>query len=526
MVSGPIAASVRLTTKLLPALALAATVACEAAPASVPLDRQSLIPLPATVTTAPGEIGLSCGTTFSIPESCPGCEQAAAGFTEEVVGDLGCDGALRRDSPASAGIVVELAPGAGPAGGYTLELGSDRVRLTGFDEDGVRHGFRTLRQLLPAGRGFDGKEWRLPAGRIVDQPRYAWRGVMLDVARHFFGVAEVKRLIDAMAAYKFNRLHLHLTDDQGWRIAIDGWPRLTEIGGATEVGGGPGGHYSAADYRKLVDHAAARGIMVVPEIDMPGHINAALASYGELTCDGEAPDPYTGTEVGISSLCVGEPEVTTFVADVIAEVARLTPGGMLHLGADEAYQTDHADYAAFVSRAFAEVRRHGMEPLGWEEAGEAEPDGDWTIQHWLLPGRVTRAVAAGARVVLSPFDRTYLSFPYEPGFGFGNTWAGFRDIDDAYGWDPATHIAGIEPDAVRGVEAAVWTERIETYRQVELALFPRLLATAEVAWSPQHRRTAADFRDRVARHAGRMTKLGIHYYRAKDIDWQAARPLP
>ncbi len=171
---------------------------------------------------------------------------------------------------------------------------------------------------------------------------------MLDVARHFFGVADVKRFVDLMALYKLNRLHLHLTDDQGWRLAIRSWPKLAKHGGSTEVGGGPGGFYTQRQYAELVAYAAARYVTVVPEIDMPGHTNAALASYAKLSCDGIAPALYTGIEVGFSSLCIRKELTYRFVDDVIGEVAALTPGPYLHIGGDEAQATAPDDYVYFL----------------------------------------------------------------------------------------------------------------------------------------------------------------------------------
>ncbi|WP_228984746.1 family 20 glycosylhydrolase, partial [Streptomyces sp. DH12] len=182
---------------------------------------------------------------------------------------------------------------------------------------------------------------------------------MLDVSRHFFSVDEVKRYIDRIALYKINKLHLHLSDDQGWRIAVDSWPRLAAYGGSTEVGGGPGGHYTKDDYREIVRYAASRYLEVVPEIDMPGHTNAALASYAELNCDGVAPPLYTGTEVGFSSLCVGKEITYDFVEDVVREIAALTPGRYLHIGGDEAHSTPHEEYVAFMERVQPVVARYG-----------------------------------------------------------------------------------------------------------------------------------------------------------------------
>ena len=188
------------------------------------------------------------------------------------------------------------------------------VVLTGRTAAGLFHGVQTLRQLLPPrveASTVQPGPWTIAGVHITDHPRFAWRGAMLDVARHFFDLGEVKRYIDLLAMYKVNVLHLHLADDQGWRIEIDSWPRLTTYGGSTEVGGGPGGYYTKAQYAELVKYAQDRHIMVVPEIDMPGHTNAALASYAELNCDGVAPPLYTGTSVGFSSLCIDKESRTS-----------------------------------------------------------------------------------------------------------------------------------------------------------------------------------------------------------------------
>ena len=212
--------------------------------------------------------------------------------------------------------------------------------------------------------------WLVPRGTIHDRPRFAWRGAMLDVARHFFGVDDVRRLVDLMSLYKLNRLHLHLTDDQGWRLAIRSWPRLTSHGGRTQVGGGRGGYFTQRQYAALVAYAAGRFVEVVPEIDMPGHVNAALSSYAKLNCDGLAPAPYTGIEVGFSSLCLRKPVTYAFVDDVVREVAALTPGRYMHIGGDEAHATDPAEYRTFVERVDRIVRAHGKRMMGWEEIGK------------------------------------------------------------------------------------------------------------------------------------------------------------
>ena len=187
------------------------------------------------------------------------------------------------------------------------------------------------------------------------------------MARHFFSVEDVKRYIDLIASYKINKLHLHLTDDQGWRIEIKSWPKLTEIGSTSAVGGDQGGFYTQAQYRDIVAYAKLHQITIIPEIDMPGHTNAALASYPELNCDGKARDLYTGMKVGFSTLCVDSEITYTFLDDVIRELVSLTDGDYIHLGGDESHVTPKEDYNLFLTKAQAIVKKYGKNVMGWED---------------------------------------------------------------------------------------------------------------------------------------------------------------
>ncbi|BDZ63751.1 hypothetical protein GCM10025877_06890 [Agromyces mangrovi Wang et al. 2018] len=271
---------------------------------------------------------------------------------------------------------------------------------------------QTLRQLLPVAlEASDGPfAVAVPAVRIADAPRFAYRGVMLDVARRFFPVEEVLRLIDEIALVKANHLHLHLTDDQGWRIAVDAYPALTGIGASTSVDGRGGGHYSKADYARIVAHAASRHLTVVPEIDLPGHTHAALTAVPELNPDGVAPAPYEGVEVGFSGLDPHAPATWTFVERVLGEVAAMTPGPYLHIGGDETLSTSEADYLAFVARATAIAAGTGKTVIGWHELGKSRelPAGtigqywSWTTPQDDSAERTRSFVAQGGRVILSP----------------------------------------------------------------------------------------------------------------------------
>ncbi|MEV6815962.1 beta-N-acetylhexosaminidase, partial [Micromonospora sp. NPDC051296] len=290
------------------------------------------------------------------------------------------------------------------AEGYRLDVTPAGVRIAAGTAAGLHHGVQTLRQLLPAtieSATPVAERWVLPGGSIVDRPRYPHRGAMLDVARHFFAVADVLRVIDHLARYKLNRLHLHLTDDQGWRIAVDSWPRLATVGGANEVGGGPGGYYTRADYRRIVSYAAARHITVIPEIDLPGHTHAALTAYPELAPDRIAPPPYAGTEVGFSYVDPASERTYDFVADVLGELAALTPGGWLHIGGDEAFKVKGEAYTGFVERVQKIVAGLGRTVIGWHQIAAAAHTDGRLLQWWGTSGDdpvTADAVRRGAKV--------------------------------------------------------------------------------------------------------------------------------
>ncbi|MGC5332298.1 beta-N-acetylhexosaminidase [Micromonospora sp. DT62] len=436
-----------------------------------------------------------------------------------------------RPEPAG-GITLTLAAADHGPEGYRLDVTPDGVRIEAATPAGLFHGVQTLRQLLPAAIESPvpvAAHWALPGGSITDRPRFPYRGVMLDVARHFFGVPDVLRVIDHLARYKLNHLHLHLTDDQGWRIAIDSWPRLTEVGGAGEVGGGPGGHYTRDDYRRIVAYAAERHVTVVPEIDLPGHTNAALTAYGELAPDGTAPPPYTGTEVGFSYVDPTNERTYELVADVLGEIAALTPGPWLHIGGDEAFKVRPDAYAAFVERTQRIVAGTGKTVVGWHQIAPVAHAEGRVLQWWGTKGEdpvTADAVHRGARLVLSPGNHAYLDMKYAPDTPIGHDWAGLIDVRRAYDWDPGTHVVGVPADAVLGVEAPLWTESVTSRAEVEFMLFPRLPAIAELGWSPRARHDWAGFRDRLASHGPRWAAAGMAFHRSPEIPWPAERPAP
>lgn len=406
--------------------------------------------------------------------------------------------------------------------GYVLTITAEGVTAIASRPAGLFWAVQTLRQLLPASierSTIEPGPWAVAAAAIRDGPRFPWRGAMLDVARHFFGVEDVRRFIDRMAYYKLNRLHLHLSDDQGWRIAIEAWPNLAAHGGSTGVGGGPGGYFTPEDFAEIVDYAQGRYIVVVPEIDMPGHTNAALASYPELNCDGVAPPLYTGIEVGFSSLCV-EKEITyQFLDDVLGELAALTPGEYVHIGGDEARSTAEPEFRSFVGRVQDILQSYGKAMVGWEEIAQAELRPTSIAQHWSST-LAAQAVQQGARVIMSPASRAYLDMQYDAATALGLHWAGYVEVKDAYEWDPATQVAGVSEADIAGVEAPLWSETLRTMDDIDFMAFPRLAGIAEIGWSPEAGRTWGEYRERLASHGARLTALGVNFYRSPQVDWK------
>jgi len=436
---------------------------------------------------------------------------------------------------------VVVAGGSIPVGAISLELGdaaitgaeayeltvaSDRVTIRANQPAGLFYGVQSFRQLLPAFVEYQAvrpdktRPVVAPAGRIVDDPRFEWRGAMLDVSRHFFPVDAVKRYIDLMSLYKLNRLHLHLADDQGWRIEIASWPNLTARGGSTQVGGGAGGFYTKEQYADLVQYAADRFVTIVPEIDMPGHTNAALASYAELNCDGVARDLYTGTQVGFSAFCVDKEITYTFINDVVREIAALTPGPWFHIGGDEVKTLTPEQYVRFVERVQTIVQSHGKQMVGWDEIAPARLLPGSVVQHWRPKTTPAEAVAKGARVIMSIANTAYLDMKYDVTTPIGLSWAGYVDVNTAYDWDPATMAAGVGESALLGVEAPLWSETLATIREVEFLAFPRLIGIAEVGWSRAEARDWNAFKQRLGAHGPRLTALGVNFFRSPTVPWK------
>jgi hexosaminidase len=485
----------------------------------------TVIPKPASVTARAGTFSITADTQIVVAPETDALMAIGNTLAEQLRSATGYALPVLANAAPSPGQISLTTVGGDPAlgeEGYLLAIAPESVTISAAAPAGLFYAIQTLRQLLPSSIEASAAQpgpWALPASTIRDTPRFEWRGAMLDVSRHFFGVNDVKRYIDLLAAYKLNRLHLHLSDDQGWRIQIESWPNLTAHGGSTQVGGGKGGYYTQAEYADIVAYAQQRFIMIIPEIDMPGHTNAALASYSELNCDDRAPELYTGIKVGFSTLCVDKEITYKFIDDVIRELAVITPGPYIHIGGDEAAATAHDDYIRFVERVQEIVLSHGKHMIGWEEVSQTKLAPSSVVQFWHNP-IVGQAVSQGAKVIMSPADRIYLDMQYDTSTPLGLHWAAYIDVRRSYSWDPTTAVADVPDDAILGVEAPIWSETLETIEDVEYMAFPRLLSSAEISWSPMMARDWEDYGLRLAAHGPRLAEMGVNFYRAEEIPWQ------
>ena len=406
---------------------------------------------------------------------------------------------------------------------YEIYISKDSLVLSAKTAEGAFRGVQTIRQLLPEVSNdtlSDNKMWLIPTGRIIDRPNFEYRGFMLDVARHFFSVEELKKQIDILAYYKINRLHLHLTDDQGWRIEIKSWPKLTEVGGLSEVGAESGGFYTQEDYKEIVAYAAERYIMVIPEVDMPGHTNAASLSYPELNGNGKKLKQYTGTKVGFSTFDANKDIVYKFIDDVVGEIAAISPGSYFHIGGDESHVTKKKDYILFVNKVEKIVQKHGKIMIGWDEIVQSAIDSTSIAQHWDNTENAIKAANNGLKVILSPAKKAYLDMQYDKDSKHGLHWAAYIPVDSAYQWIPETYIKGIAKESILGIEAPLWSETISNNEELEYLAYPRLIGYAELGWTVAENLDWKNFKKRLAKQQSYLDREEIKYYPTKKINWK------
>lgn len=500
--------------------------------AKLAFDR--VIPKPTSASATGKTFLITANTTIVVDNASEGLDDVANYLAENLKTITGLS--VKVSSTESDGsIVLSLQGGASSLGdeGYELTIEENQVKIVANKPAGVFYGVQTLRQIIAdKADNAPRSEWEIATGTITDYPEYAWRGSMLDVARHFFKVEDVKRYIDLLSYYKMNTLHLHLSDDQGWRIEIKSWPNLTAIGGQSQVGGGKGGFYTQEQYKDIVAYAQSRFMTIVPEIDLPGHINAALISYPDELLPGPpiklepgekprpiAGQPHYGIEVGFSTLSLKKESTFKFVNDVIREISAITPGPYFHVGGDEAQVTKKQDYIAFVNRFKEIVKANGKTMIGWEEIAQADLDSTAIVQFWHSRDHATTAADKGARLIFSPSTKVYLDMQYDSTSRIGLNWAAYIEVDSSYRWDPAKLVPGIEREQIIGVEAPLWTETALNMDDIEYLAFPRLAGVAEIGWTPSTSRNWDEYKVRLANHAKPWKAMGIDFYRSPKVDW-------
>ncbi|MEG0297286.1 MAG: beta-N-acetylhexosaminidase [Clostridium sp.] len=426
---------------------------------------------------------------------------------------------IKADNPPTGSIYLTTVGGEKGDGneGYSIITTSDNVKIIASKPEGLSRGVQTLRQLLPPSIDkntvVNDVEWSIPVSKINDKPEYAYRGLMIDVARHFFTVDEVKRQIDYAAQYKINRVHLHLSDDQGWRLEIKKWPELTTIGGSTQVSGGKGGYYTQEQFKEIVKYSADRYVEIIPEFDMPGHTNAALASYGFLNPDGKKKPLYTGIDVGFSSFMTHDEKTYQFIEDIIKEVSEISPSKYIHIGGDEAESTKKADYDYFVGRVSKIVEKYEKTAIGWDPIDTSpEINSSVVLQNWKDSNKAAREKSM--KMIISIAGKAYLDMKYNRSTPYGLNWAGYIPIETAYNWDPTDYAP---KELVLGIEAPLWTETITDVKMMDYMIYPRLLGYAEIGWTPKVARNWDEYKVRLKSQGERLQNQGINYFRDDSI---------
>ncbi|ROQ70659.1 hexosaminidase [Streptomyces sp. 840.1] len=510
-------------------------------PASRP--EHTLVPRPSKVSPRPGRFVLDRETTV---RAYPGAQSAAGLLRTLLAPATGLPLA-----PSAAGrVVLALDPQLGGLGeeGYGLTIGPDALLLRAARLPGLLRGVQTIRQLLPAEALSEiaqrQEQWLLPCVEISDVPAHPWRGTMLDVARHFQPVSYLRRYVDLMALHKLNTLHLHLTDDQGWRMPVAAYPRLTGIGGhRTQSASGPpgsapgtydgiphSGAYTRRELRELVSYAAGLGVRVVPEIEMPGHARAALAAHPEL---GNDPSRRLGvwTRWGVCDTIFGvHEEVFDFCRTVLEEVMDVFPSPYIHIGGEECPTTEWENSPAARERAAAEglpdaralhgwfmgrigsfLAEQGRRPVGWAETG-AELPLEFTVMTWRGAAHARAAARRGHHVVAAHHRTTYLDYAQSPGPGEPATQPGPPvDLRAVHGHRPLTDDwDAAETGRLLGTQAQLWTEYASTPDRIEYQTYPRLCALADRAWSGGGGDWPG-FLSRLGGHTARLDALGVRY---------------
>lgn len=504
----------------------------------------SIVPAPANLKTGKGHFALT-------PSSVIVCRDGkVADMANYLRGQLEISVGFRLDVSASVtgklpvielGIDSKLSHN---AEAYTLDVEKQKVTIFGASASGLLYGIQSFIQLTSPAASKKGAVL-VPVVSVRDEPRFKWRGMHLDVSRHFYSVEFVKKMLDMMAFHKLNTFHWHLTDDQGWRIEIKKYPELTTISSVrkeTLVGpyvevnrvfdGKPyGGYYTQDQIREVVEYASKLCITVVPEIEMPGHAVAALSAYPQLSCTGGPFDVYTIWGVSDDVFCAGKEQTFDFLKDVLSEVVELFPGPYIHVGGDECPKTrwkecplcqarmkelglkDEMELQSyFIKRMEAFVAGKGKKLIGWDEILEGGLPERATVMSWRGYEGGIEAANTGHDVVMTPIDYCYFNFYQADPATEPLAFNGYIPLDKVYQFEPVpTHIAPDKAHHVLGAQANLWTEYIKTEENAEYMLFPRLCAMSEVLWSPKGAKDYNGFLVRLQTHLERLKARNVNY---------------
>ncbi len=523
-------------------LLLAVAMGCVFPEQQVSVD---VIPVPGSVTRGVGPFRITEGTVVEVA-----APRMVAVVERQVAGLRRSTGLPLRDDSTGAGSRIRIveAPSL-PSEGYALRVSPDELTIEAATEAGVFYAFQTLRQLLPPlpeGTPSESVEWVVPAVVIEDAPRFPYRGMHLDVGRHFFDVDFVKKYIDTMSRFKLNRFHWHLTEDQGWRIQIDAYPRLVEVGAWRNespleknldpyIGDGipHGGFYTKGDIRDIVAFAEERFVTIIPEIELPGHATAALASYPELGCTDDRLEVSTTWGVHDTIFCPKE-ETFEFLETVLSEVMELFPSEYIHIGGDEVpkRQWEESELAQalirregladenqlqswFIRRIERHLRTNGRRLIGWDEILEGGLAPDATVMSWRGTEGGIAAARQGHDVVMTPVQHAYFDFYQGDSLSepLAMNWAEFPiPLETVYAFEPVPDaLTDAQAEHVLGAQGNVWTEYMQTQEYVEYMAYPRALAMAEVTWSPRAARDWGAFTDRLRTVLRHLDAMGVNY---------------
>lgn len=514
----------------------------------------SIVPMPNQIEPKSGEFTIDKNTIIAFDGSLDSAAKCVvAGFASDLSKVTGFDITVEEGDGGQNTIFFRTnADMAGEA--YQLDIEQKRIDIAAADAPGFFYAIQTLKQLLPAqiygDSAADGIEWKANCAYINDAPRFGYRGMHLDIARHMFSVDEVKSFIDLLAMHKLNRFHWHLTDDQGWRIEIKKYPELTETGAwrnETVVGhpdnnefdGTPyGGFYTQDEIREVVKYAAERQITVVPEIDMPGHMVAAVASYPQLGCTGKQCEVRTTWGISEDVLCVGKEKTFEFVENVLTEIMELFPSEYIHIGGDECPKTrwekcpkcqarikeegikgDSLHSAEtylqsyFNNRVEKFLKEHGRKLIGWDEILEGDLSKSATVMSWRGEAGGIEAAKKGHDVIMTP--QTFLYFDYYQSLDRENepiAIGGFIPVDLVYNYNPVPDsLTPEEGERILGVQANLWTEYIPDFKQLIYMILPRLDALSEIAWTQPQNKNWDSFLDRLDKNIQVYNMKGLNY---------------